>query len=168
MSDEDGLNEMLVEVQKVFTAVYQRAYEAGGIDMRNNILKAANAPMAFKSGSGVVSSVRGSFITGYAPVAQPKVKAGVRARRGLTGEFIREALTRNPGQTPAQLEKLARALEPEILGKSIGNTLRRFDGIQYERAPDGRGWFLKGQQQSAGESDKTAPADHFNFETEGR
>jgi hypothetical protein len=168
MSNDDGLTTFLEELERLGRAIYRRGYESGGIDMRNNILHAAGAPMVFRPGTASVVTGSGTLLTTPPPPLKEARPLGRRAPRGLTQSFIRKELSRRPGQTPAELEKTAAAYEPEILGKTIGNTLRRLEAKLYERSPDGRRWFLKGQQQSAEESSKTASADHFNFEPEGR
>jgi len=167
MPDDNELERLTAEITRLVKAVYDGGFSAGGLAMRDNILQAASAPMAMRPGA-VSMAIQ---VTEQPDTAKGAADVGkgvpvVRAPKGLVPATIREALLAAPGSTVSQLVDLAFFIEPRVAAASIGNELRRFDGKLYER--DGNRWWLLGQKESAGESGKTAPADQFTFEPEGR
>ena len=78
----------------------------------------------------------------------------------MAANLIRIALTNTPGQTIVDLEKTVQMMDGRVNRKTVGNQMRRFDGVLYER--DGHRWYLKGQKQSAEGPGKDASADIFS------
>lgn len=80
----------------------------------------------------------------------------VRARRGLVQETLSKIVAANPGKTVSDYEKLVTEAEPEISTKSVGNELRRREGIQYRRdRPGGYLWYPM-TQKSEGDGEAVA------------
>ena len=152
MTDDttDDLQQILQQMNQLARAAYDRGFQAGGIAMRNSIIAAANAPMMLRGGAVTVDAMTGA-IYDVDPMVQhhavERASGGPRAPRGLVADIIRSALTHNPGQTIVQLEKFADLTDDRVNRKTVGNQLRRFEGVLYER--DGYRWYLKGQKQSA-------------------
>jgi hypothetical protein len=166
MTDDttDDLHTILAEVNQLVRAAYERGFQAGGIAMRNSIIAAANAPMTLKGGSLTMST--GPFESGRVydldlsarrETAGAGGGGGPRAPRGLVANLIRIALTNTPGQTIVDLEKTVQMMDSRVNRKTVGNQMRRFDGVLYER--NGHRWYLKGQKQSAEDPGKDSSAD---------
>jgi len=75
-----------------------------------------------------------------APARNSTAKSG-RAPKGTVGEFIARTLYRNPGQTQRDIEIAADA-EDDISTTSVGNELRRNEGIRYVKDEQKRWYFI--------------------------
>lgn len=92
-----------------------------------------------------------------------KPEGAKRAPRGVVEDVIRASLGIRPGQTTVELEKAGEGAG--LSAKSIGNQLRRLEGVLYER--DGRRWFLRGQKGSSAASDEVTADDVLGPEPKG-
>jgi len=89
-----------------------------------------------------------------------------RARRGLVGETVAEALRMSPGQNIGFYEQLVTELSPEISVKSVGNELRRGerDGRYKRDRLGGYLWYLvePDETEAEGQSSGQPSASYSN------
>jgi hypothetical protein len=155
MSDEADIKALANDAAEKVLAAYRRGFEAGGIAMRNTILKAASAPVSVSLGSG-----NGPIeFTQIVSVPPPKSPSGrnlsrPRAPKGLVGDLIRTQLQECPGLPISDLEADVILIDARIAPKTVGNELRRFEGKKYRR--EGYRWFLMGSPQD--ETPAVSPA----------
>ena len=126
--------ELIVEMRAEIEAAYKRGFEAGASDMRDRILNAAQGPV-----EAPAPGPRKAFVT--PSHWKPLTIVQTRAPRGAVGAMLRRILTEKPGLTVTEIEAIAPEYDPEVAAKSIGNELRRFDGMKYKRDQRSR-WFL--------------------------
>ena len=140
--DLDKLFEMLKEFSR---SEYERGVRDGAEAMRQSIINAASQgswemltpispierrPIVYDTDSGDV------------PAAVPEQKPS-RAPRGAVDRAIGQVLKVHPGLTAQEVEEAALAFDPEVSRKSVGNNLRRLEGVKYRRdKPGGYHWFL--------------------------
>lgn len=122
-------------IREAIRKAYQRGYVDGGNAMRENILKAAGAPM---------------------PVATTNLDALVetkrRAPKGLLQETLIKVLSKTPhGLSQKALEKEVLASEPLIAQRSIYGELNRKRGDLYDFR-DGKWLLLAGKADDQGEA----------------
>lgn len=127
MSRFDSLIE---ELRAEIDAAYKRGFEAGALDMRDRILNAAQG---------------GPVTPPEHPRAQGSwtIVTSARAPRGAVGRLLAEVLADHPGLTTTEIELIAGDYDKGVATKSIGNELRRFQGMKYRRDDSGK-WFLIG------------------------
>lgn len=144
----DDIVEGLVEtyrttVRAALTTVYRRGVRAGSMATQQAILHAVQQSPEIQDASPADA----------APVAEAKAYlpapgfAPTKARRGAVGQAIREVLTASPGLPIIEVEKRVLEANPQVAPKSIGNALRRGEGVEYRR--EGKyNWFLIGEPES--------------------
>jgi hypothetical protein len=161
--DFGALQKML---EDAINAAYADGYIAGGANMRDNILRAAQAPGEARSSQG--ADFKPPVLGALRP-REERSDTQSRAPRGLVADLLKTALRESPGSSIIALEEWVTKADPRVSSKSVGNELRRFAGKRYRR--DGRKWFLMGesvQQETAEEPLGDAPAVNYDFLAEGR
>lgn len=159
------IEELRAEVAAEIEAAYERGFVAGGEDMRDRILNAARGPVTPPPADVVAAAVADDKPrrTPRTPIRSSSKPTG-RAPRGAVGEMLQMILTQHPGLTISAIEDLASQYDPDVALKSIGNSLRRFEGEKYRRASFGR-WFLIGDETAETESaGERSPADEWDDE----
>lgn len=67
-------------------------------------------------------------------------------------------LTDHPGKTIVEYEAMIADYDSRIAAKSIGNELRRMEGIRYRRNTDGQWFLIVGNEEAAGTANNETPA----------
>lgn len=161
------------EALKALEPLLQAAYERGRKDTLAAIIAAANAPMeAATEKPAVLAAVvtsngparAGGGIWPHDPALLSRQSNG-KAPRGLVPTVVPSVMVDKPFLTVRQIEDLVVAADERISPKSVGNELRRQEGVMYERdVPGGYRWRLIGQKVEAEGGDETKPsASDFNF-----
>ncbi len=129
---DDMIEELRSQLQIEIEAAYQRGLVDGAADMRARILSAAQVP---------AEPLGAPQAFAYPKHFKKVTLAQTRAPRGAVGAMLHRILKEKPGLSVTEIEAIAPEYDPEVAAKSIGNELRRFDGVKYQRRQDGK-WFL--------------------------
>jgi hypothetical protein len=113
----------VAEFSSLLQEAYRRGRQDGADEMRENIIRAASAPMSDKQPHSPVES------QDRAPLL-----------RGSVRPVIKSVLRAHPGCTTAQAELHAVKIDPRISRFSVGGELRRNRGKHYRK--NGRRWYL--------------------------
>jgi hypothetical protein len=164
MSHERELADIRAQMSSLLEDAYARGFADGGAAMRDNILKAASAPLEQRSQSHYrLKAEPGSYsLTGF---SAPSPKQ--RARRGSVRILVDRILNAQPGLTTGEIGDGAAAIDNDVSPSSVSNELRRYEGIRYRR--DGRRWFLIGnaERETAEEAVNGPSAAHNPEAVEG-
>lgn len=137
--------QLRAEMASEIEAAYNRGFAAGADDMRTRILSAAQSPLAPPPPPEDTPVAPSSTVTasGFPTHSKPVRRSIDRAPRGAVTHMLDRLLRDHPGLTIVEVEGLAGQYDPNIALKSIGNTLRRYEGDKYKRDERSR-WFLIG------------------------
>lgn len=130
------------------------AYDQGCEDTRRAILAAATAPITETLRVG--DTVEAEVIP--APTTPPKPPTTGKAPRGTVPRVLKRMLTDHPGKTIVEYEAMIADYDSRIAAKSIGNELRRMEGIRYRRNTDGQWFLIVGNEEAAGTANNETPA----------
>lgn len=137
-ADPEELTVLIRELTGLARAIYARGFESGGLSMRDNILQAANRPMAMVPGR---VSMMPEKVSVEDKVHTHLSKAARRAPSGLVARAIRDVLQAEPGISITEIAQKVMTRHPEVQLKSVGNQLRRGEGDLYHRT-DKYSWYL--------------------------
>lgn len=127
---DDLFDDLLATVRDKLLVAYQRGERAGRAAAKEAILLAVGRDE--DEGRLVYIAEPKRNIVGNTPTKAP---------RGLVAKAIREVLKADPGLPISEIEARVIAAYPVISPKTIGNELRRQEGLEYRR--EGKySWFL--------------------------
>jgi len=151
MSNEPNVNDLIAQTSAAIREAFARGFAAGGAAMRDNILKAAGAPLANQP-----TSLRANDVHLLPPiVTRPTLKQ--RAPRGSVSALVNRILDEKPGLSTGNLGEAVAALDNRISPSSVSNELRRYESVRYRK--EGRGWFLIGNaEKEAAEYTESGPS----------
>ena len=158
--------QLRAEMASEIEAAYTRGFAAGADDMRTRILSAAQSPLApalvqppEDTPVAPPSTVTASgFVIHPKPVRRPVE----RAPRGAVTHMLDRVLHDHPGLTIVEVEALADQYDPTIALKSIGNTLRRYEGDKYRRDERSRWFLISGDAEKETAAGSSPAADVFS------
>src|SRR4051795_2492906 len=129
MSDESNIDDLIAQTSALIREAYARGFAAGGSAMRDNILKAASAPI--EPSHHRLKLEPGSYsVTGF---STPKR----RAPRGNVRALVNRILGTSPGLSTGKLGETAATIDNRVSPSSVSNELRRYEGVRYKK--EGRG-----------------------------
>lgn len=135
---DDLLDSVTEAVRNALLVAYARGEQSARRAAKEAIMRAVGGPDDDEGRIVAVVEPRRHYGGGRS--------APIKAPRGLVAKAIRDVLTDQPGLPITEIEALVTDRFPIISPKSVGNELRRQEGVEYRR--EGKySWFVMSEPQ---------------------
>jgi hypothetical protein len=168
MDDDEGLLREIVDLVKRYG---EKRFAAGEEAAKKAMIVAFQSAMGIDRPTTILGSMVAASRENAEREAEARREPAKRAPRGIVGLAIRRVLEESGGGADLpDIENRVLTWRPDISRKSVGNELRRLEGIHYERdRPRGHRWFLiRKDQEGVGGSAAPAPTSDSLPAEEGR